>query len=122
MSAPPARVLAGRTPFLPPRDGAMGEASARTLSNTGRMAGPSERGRELFEQRAWAEAFAELTRADDVSGRREVADLERLAVSAHLSGRPDEAVAAWEQAHRALLARGTSPGPHAVRSGWHSPS
>ena len=80
------------------------------------MAGPSERGRELFEQRAWDEAFAGLTRAGDDAGPREVADLERLAVSAHLSGRPDEALAAWERAHRALVIAGDLP--RAARSAF----
>ena len=68
------------------------------------MAGGSERGRELFEQRAWAEAFTELARADGVARLTAAGDLDRLAIAAHLSGRSDEAVRAWERAHQAWLA------------------
>ena len=68
------------------------------------MAGRSERGRELFEQRAWAEAFTELARADGVARLTAGGDLDRLAIAAHLSGRSDEAVRAWERAHQAWLA------------------
>lgn len=69
------------------------------------MSGQVGRGREAFEQRAWAEAFSQLLAADEVS-RLGVEDLERLAICAYLVGRADDSAAAWERAHRACSREG----------------
>jgi ATP/maltotriose-dependent transcriptional regulator MalT len=65
----------------------------------------SGRGREAFERRAWSEAYAHLRDADDGS-RLDPADLERLAVAAHLVGRDEDADEVWERAHRAWIDAG----------------
>ena len=63
------------------------------------------RGRECFERRAWADAFAELSAADR-QAPLEPEDLERLATTAYLLGRDDDSVEVWERAHHELLRRG----------------
>lgn len=63
------------------------------------MAGDIAQGRDSFERRAWGDAFAALDGADDAESLT-VGDLERLAVCAYLIGRVDDAVGAWERAHR----------------------
>lgn len=91
------------------------------------------RGRDCFESRAWGEAFAQLSAADQESPL-EAADLEQLAVAAYLTGRDTEGFSAWERAHAAFLARGEVPwaarcafwlgmslsqaGKHARGGGW----
>ncbi|HEY8526589.1 MAG TPA: helix-turn-helix transcriptional regulator [Acidimicrobiales bacterium] len=69
------------------------------------MTGAVDRGREAFARQAWAEAHALLAEPDE---RGELAgeDLERLAVAAHLAGRDDDSVRAWERAHLAWTAGG----------------
>ena len=57
------------------------------------------RGRECFERRAWAEAVAELSAADEL----EPDELERLAAAAFLAGQDDLSVEAWERAHQERL-------------------
>jgi DNA-binding CsgD family transcriptional regulator len=63
------------------------------------------RGRDRFDRRAWADAFAELSAADR-EAPLDPEDLERLAMAAYLLGRDDDSVEVWERAHRALLRRG----------------
>ena len=63
------------------------------------------RGREFFDQRAWGDAFTELSAAD-----REVPlepeDLGRLATAAYLVGRDEDSVELWERAHQEQLSAG----------------
>ena len=59
-------------------------------------------GRRSYEQRAWQEAFAQLS-AEDGCAPLGLDDLERLAVAAHLAGHDAESVAVWGRAHRAAL-------------------
>jgi DNA-binding CsgD family transcriptional regulator len=63
------------------------------------------RGRECFGRRAWGDAFAELSAADQ-GAPLDPPDIERLAMAAYLVGRDEDSVAAWERAHHALLSRG----------------
>ena len=62
-------------------------------------------GRECFDRRAWADAFAELSAAD-AEAPLEPEDLERLATAAYLLGRDEDSVQVWERAHHELLGRG----------------
>src|SRR6266511_3205739 len=73
------------------------------------------RGREAFAQRAWADAFESLSRADQAAplGAEE---LELLAMSAYMLGRDDEHVRALERAHHAYLDAGDTP--RAVRCAY----
>lgn len=64
------------------------------------MTSHADRGRALFEQRVWADAFTELATADERS-LLGASDLERLATAALLVGRLDESVAGWERAYLA---------------------
>ncbi|NED97337.1 DNA-binding response regulator [Phytoactinopolyspora alkaliphila] len=61
------------------------------------------RGREAYERYAWSDAYKLLSAAEEQTGL-EPNDLERLAMSAYLTGRDDAAVAGLERAHRAFLA------------------
>ena len=64
-----------------------------------------ERGRELYVQRAWVEAYESLARAD-----RETTlspdDLELLATVAYMVGRDEEQLNALQRAHQCYLDRG----------------
>ena len=64
-----------------------------------------DRGRESFERRAWADAFADLMAAD-----RETPlgpeDLERLATAAYLVGRDADSDEVWARAHHEWLRLG----------------
>jgi ATP/maltotriose-dependent transcriptional regulator MalT len=64
-----------------------------------------DRGRECFERRAWADAFAQLSAAD-----REASlgpeDLERLATAAYLVGRDADSEEVWARAHQEWLRLG----------------
>jgi len=66
------------------------------------MAGTIELGRAAFGRRAWADAYRLLADSDP----RDVEDLERLAVAAHLVGKADESARAWERAHHACVRLG----------------
>ena len=61
--------------------------------------------RESFDRHAWNDAYAGLSAADTGS---ELAseDLERLAIAAHLGGRPDESTAAGARAHLEAIREG----------------
>lgn len=63
------------------------------------MPGTVELGRAAFARRAWAEAHAHLAAVESP----DAADLERLAIAAHLVGRDGESAEAWARAHRACL-------------------
>jgi DNA-binding CsgD family transcriptional regulator len=66
---------------------------------------PLERGRDAYERRAWANAFAQLSAADRESAL-EGEDLERLATAAALIGRDDDCADAAARAHHDFLRRG----------------
>ena len=61
-----------------------------------------EQGRESFDRRAWGDAYASLSGADQ-EGILQPDDLERLALAAYLTGRDQESTDAWTRAHRAFL-------------------
>jgi DNA-binding NarL/FixJ family response regulator len=65
----------------------------------------TERGRELYRRRAWAEAYAALSGADrDAPLGAE--DLELLATAAYMLGRDEDYFAALERAHQAHVDAG----------------
>jgi ATP/maltotriose-dependent transcriptional regulator MalT len=67
--------------------------------------GALQRDREAFARQAWAEAFAELTAADEASPL-EPEDLQRLATVARLIGRDDDGDAFGARAHNGYVDRG----------------
>jgi DNA-binding NarL/FixJ family response regulator len=76
------------------------------------MAGRAELGRAAFARRAWAQARALLAAAEPL----DAADLQRLAVAAHLLGRDAESAGAWERAYRETVRCGDADG--AARSAF----
>src|SRR6266508_5377318 len=64
-----------------------------------------DRGRESFRQQAWADAYAQLSAADQETSL-EPEDLERLATVAYLVGRDVDSADLWARAHHDLLRRG----------------
>lgn len=66
---------------------------------------PVEQARRSFHERAWGDAFMQLTAAAD-DGELEPEDLDRLAVAAYLTGHDAESADAWAGAHRGWLAGG----------------
>jgi len=64
------------------------------------------RGRAAYRQRAWRQAFDELTAAD-LDRHLPARDLEQPGMSAYLINRDDDAFAALERAHGRYLDRGT---------------
>jgi DNA-binding CsgD family transcriptional regulator len=77
---------------------------------------PLEQGRRAFAAQAWADAYESLDSADDVQPLG-VEDLERLATTAHMLGRTDDATRAWERAHQAAMRDGDLA--RAVRHAFH---
>jgi DNA-binding CsgD family transcriptional regulator/tetratricopeptide (TPR) repeat protein len=69
------------------------------------MADELARGREAFRRRAWNDAFAVLAHVDR-GGALGPDDLERLGISAYMSGRELEFERAFERLHRAHAAAG----------------
>jgi len=67
------------------------------------------RGRQAFEQRAWAESYQQLHAADR-DAPLDADDLERLAIAAYLVGRDEECDAFTVRAHQAFLERGDREG------------
>jgi len=61
-----------------------------------------ELGREAFSQRAWREAYAQLTAAD-AEQTLDAPCLEKLAVATHCLGKDDESVSAWGRAYNAHI-------------------
>jgi len=68
-------------------------------------ADPLLEARDAFDRHAWSEAYVGLAAAD---GRTALAseDLERLAISAQLSGRPDQTIPAGARAHLEAIREG----------------
>lgn len=64
-----------------------------------------ERARQRYKERAWDDAYAELSRADEISPLQ-AEDLERLVWAAALTGRDDEMLAALERLYRVQLDAG----------------
>jgi ATP/maltotriose-dependent transcriptional regulator MalT len=62
-------------------------------------------GRQAFDGRSWMSAYAALLQADQ---QRTLApdDLQRLAVAAHLVGKPNESADIWARAHHEYLRHG----------------
>lgn len=73
------------------------------------MADPVTQGRRAYQRRAWSEAVAHLSIADQ-QGELTAADLEKLAEAAYLTGGAEAAAEIWERAHRAYLAEDAIPG------------
>ncbi|MGH3478202.1 MAG: tetratricopeptide repeat protein, partial [Nocardioidaceae bacterium] len=71
-----------------------------------------DRGRSAFGRNAWADAFAELSAADQ-QDPLEVADLERLAMAAFMLGRDDDGDDAGVRAFHEYV--GIGDAPHAAR-------
>ncbi len=68
-------------------------------------ASAADQGRDAFDRRAWADAYAQLVTADQQSPLA-AADLERLATAAYLTGRDGDSADAWERAHQEFLRLG----------------
>lgn len=83
------------------------------MRQTGVMAA-TDRARNAFEHRAWAEVHERLR---DARKPLDAADLERLAIATYLLGKDDESVRAWEQAYSAYLAL-DNPGRAAECGFW----
>jgi len=67
------------------------------------------RGREAYEARAWGDAFEALSQAS-TEGELGAEDVERLALSAGLTGHEDACIAAFERLHQLRLEAGDVPG------------
>ena len=72
------------------------------------MGAELDRGREAFDRRAWAQAFAGL-RAADARVPLAPDDLERLATAAALTGHDEASADAWARAYHDLVRRGDRP-------------
>jgi DNA-binding CsgD family transcriptional regulator len=83
-------------------------------ANLGPVVDGSTPAADAFERRAWGEVHRRLRAlpADDLT----TADLERLATAAYLGGEDDDAVSAWERAHRRHAEAGESA--EAARCGF----
>jgi DNA-binding NarL/FixJ family response regulator len=75
-----------------------------------------ERGRDCYQRRRWADAFAALSRADQIEPLA-AADLWLLAWSAHLSGRDEDFARTMSRAYRAYL-DAAEPLTAAQCAGW----
>lgn len=65
-----------------------------------------ERARAAMDRRAWDDAYAQLVAVDDREAIRDPEDLQRLALSAYLTGRDAAAEAGWARAFQAFHDRG----------------
>jgi DNA-binding CsgD family transcriptional regulator/tetratricopeptide (TPR) repeat protein len=74
-----------------------------------------DRGRQLYRQRAWADAYQALSLADRETPL-EAEDLDLLAMAAYLTGRDDEYLSTLERAHHAHFSAGQCA--RAVRSAF----
>ena len=70
-----------------------------------RVDSPLYRGRQSFDRRGWATAYAQLSAADRETPL-EPEDRERLATAAHLIGRDADCAELWARAHHDLITRG----------------
>src|SRR4051812_5116715 len=94
----------GRSGASGPTDHHGRERRDPPCANLVRVADASSAGAGAVARRAWGEAYRVLATAPrDALGP---ADLERLAVSAYLTGRDEHATAAWEDAHKRYVAAG----------------
>ena len=75
-----------------------------------------DRGRESFDRLAWADAYEQLSAADQLSPL-EAEDLERIATAAYLSGKEDAGADLLLRAHNAFLSLGDRE--RAVRCAYH---
>lgn len=66
-----------------------------------------QRGRESFQLRAWADAYAHLAAADR-EDRLDPEDLERLATAAYLVAQDADSTAGWERAYHAFRRQGNA--------------
>ncbi len=78
--------------------------------------GSLETGRDAVVRQAWGDAYRDLSEADAATPL-ELDDLERLALSAHMVGRPDETARAWERSYHAAVAHGQPA--RAVHDAFH---
>lgn len=65
--------------------------------------GTLEQARSAFDARSWGAAYA-LLKQHDAGAVMTAEDLDRLGAAAYLTGRDDEATAAWSRAHHQFLA------------------
>lgn len=65
--------------------------------------GGLERARAAFDARSWGSAFA-LLKEQDAGDGLTAEDLDRMGTAAYLTGRDDEAAAAWSRAHQQFVA------------------
>jgi DNA-binding CsgD family transcriptional regulator len=72
-------------------------------------AGTLDQGRESFGRQAWADAYAQLSAADQQAPLAPE-DLQRLATAAYLLGRDADSIDVWARAHQELLRRGDVEG------------
>jgi DNA-binding CsgD family transcriptional regulator len=70
-----------------------------------RVGAPLRQGRQAFDQRAWATAYAQLSAADR-EAPLEPDDRERQAIAAYLTGRDEACAEIWARAHHDLIERG----------------
>ncbi|WP_352885451.1 LuxR C-terminal-related transcriptional regulator [Mesorhizobium sp. M1112] len=77
------------------------QCNSGSLEETDQLA----HGREAYEERAWGDAYRFLSHADETAPLA-VDDLERLAMSAYLTGRDEEHLRALERTHHAYLDAG----------------
>lgn len=75
-----------------------------------------DRGRTAFAAKAWGEAYATLSAADD-QAPLDAADLERLATAARLTGRDADSADLWARAHQAWLGTGNEERAASVAAG-----
>lgn len=74
-----------------------------------------ERGRQAFARKAWRDAFAQLSAADETAAL-EPEDLERLATAAYLVGEEVASTGLWTRAYHEFLDRGQVE--HSARCGF----
>ncbi|HZD52490.1 MAG TPA: hypothetical protein VE175_05545 [Woeseiaceae bacterium] len=88
----------------------MGHINQRAPNNrVAEDSGQLELGRDAYDRRSWDDAYRWLSLADEAV-QLGVEDLERLAMSACLTGREEEYLRGLERAHRAYLDSGARHG------------
>lgn len=75
-----------------------------------------ERARAAMDRRAWDDAYAQLLAADHDGAIRDPEDLQRLALTAYLTGSDEAAEAGWERAYPSTTVGRSCP-PLGARSG-----
>jgi class 3 adenylate cyclase/DNA-binding CsgD family transcriptional regulator len=97
------RVTLGPSTTMAAIGAGIDERYPNALSDT--MPAELEQGRDCYRRRAWADAFAALSRVDQVIPL-EAEDLERLATSAFLTNRDGDCLRALDRSHHAYLNTG----------------